>query len=134
MNRSPITAQNMNGYDFRIEENYLGIIRHDPRVVNFGRSIVLRECIWSLNKNPLHIYYPCWINHFIDCVSAKYAHSHHVFITSVFQTYPLPHNIKNWFFTIKGIATYQLRACLWENHAKQSGSKVGQSFSKFVGR
>ena len=27
-----------------------------------------------------------------------------------------------------------LRACLWENHAKQSGSKVGQSFSKFVGR
>ena len=25
-------------------------------------------------------------------------------------------------------------ACLWENHAKQSGSKVGQSFSKFVGR
>jgi hypothetical protein len=25
MNRSPITAQNMNGYDFRIEENYLGV-------------------------------------------------------------------------------------------------------------
>jgi hypothetical protein len=38
MNRSPITAQNMNGYDFRIEENYLGVIRHDPRVVNFGES------------------------------------------------------------------------------------------------
>jgi hypothetical protein len=25
-----------------------------------------------------------------------------------------------------------LRACLWENHPKQSGSKVGQSFSKFA--
>jgi hypothetical protein len=28
----------------------------------------------------------------------------------------------------------QLRVCLWENHAKQSGSKVGQSFSKFAVR
>jgi hypothetical protein len=62
----------MNGYDFRIEENYLGVIRHDPRVVNFGRSIVLRECIWSLNKNPLQIYYPCWINHFIGCDIRKF--------------------------------------------------------------
>ena len=29
----------------------------------------LRECIWSLKKKPIHIYCPCWINHFNGCFS-----------------------------------------------------------------
>ena len=62
------------------------------------RTGTFRElCFWwkyffnrvhlDFEKNPFHTYYPCWINHFIGCVSAKYLHSHHLSFTSVSQTY-----------------------------------------------
>jgi hypothetical protein len=30
----------------------------------------------ELKKKPIRKYYPCWIIHFIGCVSAKYLHTH----------------------------------------------------------
>jgi hypothetical protein len=69
--------------------HYLGVIRHQPRVVTFGRGIFFKGMRLEFVKY-LFIY-PCWINHFIGCVSAKYLHSHRVSFTSVLQTYPPPH-------------------------------------------
>jgi hypothetical protein len=44
----------------------------------------------EFEKKPIHIYYPCWIIHFISCVSAKYL--------SPFPINPIPHKIKRLFF------------------------------------
>ena len=71
----------------------LGVISHHSRMVTFGSSkSFLRECIWSLKKTSIHIYYPCWIIHFIGCVSAKYLP------LPPFPINPIPHKIKRLFF------------------------------------
>jgi hypothetical protein len=56
-------------YNYLYTVSLLGVIRHHPRAITLGRSLFLRE---SIGKNPIHIYYPCWIIHFNGCFSAKY--------------------------------------------------------------
>jgi hypothetical protein len=58
-----------------------------PRVVTFGRSIFLRECIWSLKKTYSYIYIYIYIIHAGQIISSV-VFQQHIYIHIVFLLRP----------------------------------------------
>jgi hypothetical protein len=71
-------------------------------VVNIATAFLL--IAFGVWQKPIHIYHPCWINHFI-VVFQQIIYIHIVFLLRpFFKHIPSPQKIcKRWFSTIKGI-------------------------------